>query len=89
MKRAHIIISGIVQGVGFRYHARSEALQLGIGGWVRNLPDGSVEAVAEGEGESVDAFVKWCRVGPPSAMVSGVQVTVEKPAGEAGFGIRR
>jgi acylphosphatase len=88
MKRAHIIISGIVQGVGFRYHARSEAFQLGLGGWVRNLPDGRVEAVAEGDDGSVDAFVKWCRTGPPSSVVKGVEVEMGDPGGEAGFAVR-
>ncbi|RKY05116.1 acylphosphatase [Candidatus Poribacteria bacterium] len=71
---AHIIIKGIVQGVGFRWFLRGVAQRLGLGGWVRNLPNGDVEAMVEGERKSVMEFIDWCRVGPPSARVDDVQV---------------
>lgn len=71
---AHIIIRGIVQGVGFRWFLRGVARRLGLGGWVRNLPNGDVEAVVEGERKSVMEFIDWCKVGPPSARVEEVQV---------------
>ena len=71
--RAHLVISGRVQGVCYRLYARDEALRLDLKGWVRNRPDGSVEAVAEGEAENVAAFAEWCRNGPPMARVAGVK----------------
>ena len=72
--RAHLHISGRVQGVGFRASTVAEARRLeGITGWVRNLADGRVEAVIQGPREKVDALVKWCRTGPSSAEVTGVQ----------------
>lgn len=70
--RADIIIEGRVQGVFFRASAMEQAQRLGLRGFVRNLPDGCVEAVVEGERTQVDAFVAWCRQGPPNAQVSDV-----------------
>lgn len=80
--RANILVTGKVQGVFFRASALAEAQRLGLSGWVQNLPDGSVEAVAEGEREAVDAFASWCRVGPPAARVEGVKVRYEPHQGE-------
>lgn len=72
-------IKGRVQGVFFRDSARREAVRLGLTGWVRNRPDGDVEAVAEGDSQRVRDFVSWCRKGPRYASVEQVQVT-ESPA---------
>jgi acylphosphatase len=80
--RARIYVSGRVQGVYFRRHSMDEALRLGLKGWVRNLPDRRVEAVAEGEEEKVEAFIGWCRGGPPLAIVRGVEVSMERPTEE-------
>ncbi len=73
-QRAQVRITGRVQGVFFRGSAQDEALRLGLTGEVQNLPDGSVEAVAEGPKEQLDQFIAWCRRGPPSGRVDQVQV---------------
>ena len=88
--RAHIVISGRVQGVAFRVETVYEASRLGgLRGWVRNLRDGRVEAVAEGERSKVDALVAWCRHGPLLARVDDVQVTWEPAQDDLGeFDIR-
>ncbi len=87
--RAHLRISGRVQGVFFRDGTRDMATRLGLGGWVRNMPDGTVEAVFEGNEGRVKEAVEWCRNGPPHARVSDVRVEWERPAGEfSGFEIR-
>tara|TARA_Y100000294_G_scaffold81843_1_gene76862 strand:+ start:359 stop:631 length:273 start_codon:yes stop_codon:yes gene_type:complete len=65
----HIIVHGFVQGVFFRASTQSQATEHSLTGWVRNLPDGTVEIHAEGEKESLDRFIEWCRQGPPSANV--------------------
>lgn len=80
--RAHVIIKGRVQGVFFRAEARRKAEELGLTGWVRNNPDGAVEAVAEGEVGMVEKFVDWCREGPPQARVSAVEVSMSGASGE-------
>jgi acylphosphatase len=80
--RARIVVSGRVQGVAFRAHAVREATRLGVTGWVRNLSDGRVEAVAEGARDAVDAFAAWCRRGPPGARVDGASVAEEPHRGE-------
>lgn len=80
--RVHVLISGRVQGVGFRAALRHEALRRGVSGWVRNLPDGRVEAVIEGEAGRVDEVLAWCRRGPQGARVSDVEVRREPPRGE-------
>lgn len=71
----HLVISGRVQGVGFRYSMAEEAERLGATGWVRNRRDGTVEAVLDGSSEAVDALLAWARRGPPSARVTGVQIS--------------
>jgi acylphosphatase len=87
--RAHLFIRGYVQGVNFRYYTRRQALSRGVTGWVRNLWDGRVEAVFEGEQNDVDWMVEWCRAGPPSASVYDVEVEWEKVTGEfEGFDVR-
>ncbi len=66
---AHIVVHGSVQGVFFRASTQSQASEHSLTGWVRNLPDGTVEIHAEGEKESLDRFIEWCRQGPPAANV--------------------
>jgi acylphosphatase len=85
VKRARIRITGRVQGVYFRGETYDRARSLGVAGWVRNAPDGSVEAVFEGEDERVDALVAWCRRGPAAARVAGVEIAWEPPTGESQF----
>ncbi len=72
--RVRILVSGLVQGVAFRASTVDEARRLGVAGWVRNLPAGSVEIEAEGGRGPVEALVAWCRHGPPAARVEAVQV---------------
>jgi acylphosphatase len=87
--RVRLVIAGRVQGVAFRAYAVDEAERLGVHGWVRNLPDGRVEAVAEGRRNAVEAFVAWCRRGPPAARVDDIAVTWEPHRGEfAAFDVR-
>ena len=69
----HVVISGRVQGVGFRYSARAEALRLGLCGWVRNRADGCVEAFFEGPKERLEQMLSWCGTGPSWASVAGVE----------------
>ena len=83
--RAHLRIYGRVQGVGFRWSMQREAKKLGLAGWVRNLPDGSVEAVVEGDEERVEALIGWAHQGPPLARVTRVEVKWEEPEGLEGF----
>ncbi|HEX17001.1 MAG TPA: acylphosphatase [Thermoplasmatales archaeon] len=72
--QAHVLISGRVQGVWFRANTKEKARQLNLKGWVRNLPDGRVEALFEGEKEMVEEMIKWCHKGPPLAEVEKVEV---------------
>ena len=86
--RKHLRIHGHVQGVSFRYYALQRAAALGLRGWVRNCPDGSVEAVVEGDADAVRAFIGWAQHGPSAAEVQAVQIEDETPVGEASFAIR-
>ncbi len=86
--RRRVRVSGVVQGVGYRWSCVREAGRLGVGGSVRNLPDGSVEIVAEGPADAVDGLLAWARRGPWEAEVTGVDVVEEEPAGETGFVVR-
>ena len=86
--RAHVWVAGMVQGVYFRQNTRREAQRHGLRGWVRNLGDGRVEAVLEGERGAVETVVAWCRHGPPEAHVDRVEVEWEQPEGSlTGFDI--
>jgi acylphosphatase len=85
--RKRVIVAGFVQGVGFRYSLAGRAEARGVAGWVRNRPDGSVEAVLEGAADVVEALVDWCRAGPRGARVDGVEVYEEEPSGIRGFTI--
>lgn len=80
--RAHVIISGDVQGVGFRFHTQIKARNLELRGWVRNLESGEVEAVFEGEEDNVNEMIEWCKKGPDSALVKDVKVDFENYTGE-------
>lgn len=84
--RAHVFVSGMVQGVSYRFSAADRARGLGLDGFVRNLPDGRVEAEAEGERAAVEAFVAWCRRGPSLARVEAVEVTWGPPSHSPGSG---
>lgn len=80
--RADIVVRGRVQGVFFRASAQQEALALGLTGEISNLPDGSVEAIVEGERRAVDDFIAWCKRGPPAARVEDVRVKIGSPRDE-------
>jgi acylphosphatase len=85
--RKRVIVSGLVQAVGFRYSLAGRAESLDVAGWVRNRPDGSVEAVLEGPVDEVESLVGWCRHGPRGARVDGIEIHDEEPAGISGFTI--
>ncbi|MBW4545853.1 MAG: acylphosphatase [Symplocastrum torsivum CPER-KK1] len=87
--RAHVFITGRVQGVGYRFSTRDEANRLGINGWVRNLSDGRVEALFEGSKAAVEEMISWCHQGPRGAVVKDVAVEYEEPEGLQGFETRR
>jgi acylphosphatase len=80
--RAHVFIRGKVQGVYFRQNTKQVATRRGVTGWVRNLPDGRVEAIFEGDNRDVNEVIEWCHVGPPKAKVEDVDVRFEKHTGE-------
>jgi acylphosphatase len=88
VSRKRVIVSGNVQGVGFRYYTEAQAGTLGVGGYVRNRPDGAVEAEIEGDDDAVERMLVWLHTGPRSANVQSVQVTDLAENGEAGFSIR-
>jgi acylphosphatase len=82
LKRVHVYITGRVQGVFFRAETRRSANGFNLTGWVRNMADGRVEALFEGENESVDKMLEWCHIGPPAAKVKEVQTEEEPYRGE-------
>ena len=88
MKAVQARVTGRVQGVSFRWYTQEQARSLGVTGWVRNEPDGSVLVHAEGEDDAVDALVAWCRSGPSLAHVSDLAVREATPAGGASFETR-
>ncbi len=81
-RRAHVWISGRVQGVFFRAYARDAAQQIGVTGWVRNLPDRRVEAVFEGAADKVEKMLQWCNEGSPMSRVDSVEVIEEAYTGD-------
>lgn len=88
VRRARVRVRGRVQGVYFRADARARARGLGLSGWVSNAPDGSVEAVFEGDAGQVESMIAWCGRGPSGARVDEVAVEWEEPLGERGFSVR-
>ncbi len=86
--RAHVWMSGRVQGVFFRAYAEDEANARRLGGWVRNTSDGRVEAAFEGDRPSVESMIHWCHRGSPGARVEKVEVAWEDPKGETTFRVR-
>ncbi len=82
VKRIHAIVHGRVQGVFFREYTKRQARSLGLGGWVRNLPDQTVETVFEGEADKVAAMLAWLHEGSPHSRVSAVDTVEEEPVGE-------
>lgn len=87
-QRAHVYVSGTVQGVYFRATTRDQARNVGVDGWVKNLDDGRVEAVFEGNEQAVTTMVDFCHEGSPAASVTDVEVHEEEPQGIDGFEIR-
>lgn len=88
MQRRRVVVQGHVQGVFFRETTRRRALSAGVAGWVRNTPEGCVEAVFEGERDAVDRLVTFAREGPRGARVDWVDVVSEEPEGLEGFDVR-
>lgn len=86
--RYRVKVSGRVQGVWYRESCRRQAQAVGVFGWVRNRPDGTVEAAVEGEPSSVAQLLAWMRSGPPRATVTGIETQEEPPKGEPGFMVR-
>ena len=80
--RTSVIVHGCVQGVSFRHYTRRKGLELGVTGRVRNLPDGTVEGLFEGDDSAVQALVEWCRSGPPAAQVDRLDIRQEIYIGE-------
>ena len=85
----HVFVEGRVQGVAFRWATRTRARELGVAGWVQNLPDGRVEAWIEGAPPAVEAMLAWIRVGPPGARVEAIGAVEAAAGGHTGFEIRR
>ena len=83
-----MIVRGRVQGVFFRAEAAERARSLGLGGWIRNNRDGTVEALFEGPRERVESMIRWCAQGPPGAVVEAEETEWEEPQGENGFAVR-
>ena len=88
MRAVDVTVRGRVQGVSFRAYAGQEADRLGVTGWIRNEPDGSVAGHFEGDPEAVGALLDWCRTGPRLARVEGVDVRESAPEGAARFDVR-
>ena len=90
LARVHLLVSGRVQGVGYRYSTKVMATQLALTGWVKNLADGRVEAIAEGPREKLESLVAWAKQGPSSARVEDVAATWSDATGEfSAFGVAR
>jgi acylphosphatase len=80
-RRAALRVTGVVQGVNYRYSTKLKADELGLVGTVRNLPDGAVEVVCEGDERAIRGLIEWCRQGPGGAFVDGVDVAWQEPTG--------
>lgn len=90
LARLHLVVSGLVQGVAFRAYTVDEARRLGLAGWVRNLADGRVEVLAEGDRAALEALARWCERGPPAARVADVAADWRAHVGDLGpFAIAR
>ena len=89
LTRRHVVVRGLVQGVGFRWFAKELAESLGLSGWARNREDGSVELEAEGSSGSLDEFERRLRTGNPAARVSEIVAAPAAPRGDNGFEIRQ
>lgn len=87
--RAHVFVSGTVQGVSYRASTRDAAREAGVDGWVKNRDDGRVEAVFEGEEDGVEEMVEWCHSGSSAAEVEDVETEYDDPEDESGFEVRR
>ncbi|WP_049936132.1 acylphosphatase [Haloplanus natans] len=87
--RVRVYVSGRVQGVYYRANTRDAARARNVDGWVRNLDDGRVEAVFEGDEDAVEEMIEWCHTGSPAATVHDVDVSYEEPRNESGFSVRR
>lgn len=88
-QRKHLLISGLVQGVGYRMHTVRQAQHYQLNGWVRNLPDGRVEVIAEGDETQLNGFINWCSQGPHYAEVTNIDITTSPAHDEfADFEIR-
>ena len=85
MKRCKVIVHGLVQGVGFRFYTRAEAQRLQVNGYVKNNPDNTVEILAEGGNENVQALVQWAKQGPPSARVSNIDLIEDVEISKSSF----
>ena len=88
MKRVRVVVSGDVQGVGYRYTMRMVAREVGVTGWVRNRRDGTVEAEVEGSDAQVDEVLAWMAEGPPGSQVQSARVTDAEPQADRGFEVR-
>ena len=84
-----VVVRGLVQGVAFRHFTKVRARELGLGGWVQNQDEGSVEVWAEGPRDKVEALVAWLRRGPPAAAVTRVEIEEREPGGHERFEVRR
>ncbi|MFF2054070.1 acylphosphatase [Leifsonia sp. NPDC058194] len=89
MIRRRAIVTGMVQGVGFRWATREQAQALGVAGWARNRADGSVEVEVEGDADAIDRMLAWLRQGPPGSEVHALDVSDAAPDGDDGFRIRQ
>ncbi len=88
MKRFHVVVRGVVQGVGFRYYTDKEAKRFYLTGWVSNKPDGSVEIEVQGEEAPLKKFIEWVHEGPTRSLVESVTITEVAEQKETGFDIR-
>ncbi len=80
--RLHIFVEGIVQGVFFRASTKEESCKLGLTGWVKNCPNGHVEAIFEGDKDKIEQAIEWCKKGPPGAVVRNVETVWEQATGD-------